>query len=111
MPESSKLVGNDQVVETGSALLWPDDPSFTIQITDLTFTIVIVSDHETPQLDPQRVSRNQMTVKVNTWQQSGPSFKFKVGTLWNKELYLALYAQPVEAGRYVLHYTFSTKRS
>jgi hypothetical protein len=110
MPDSSRLVGEEPVVESGSVLLWPDDASFTIQITDLTFTIVIVNDHRIPQLDPQRVSRSAMTVKINIWQQSNPSFKFKVGTLWSNDLYLSVYVQPIEAGRYVLHYTFSNKR-
>jgi hypothetical protein len=110
MAESLRWTGNDQIVESGSVLLWPDDPSFNIRITDLTFTIVIINDHKRPQLEPERVSHNTMNIRVNRWHQPNPSFKFKVGTLWDNDLYLAIFAQPVEAGRYVLHYTFSNKR-
>jgi hypothetical protein len=109
MAGSPRWTGNDQIVESGSVLLWPDSPIFMIMITDLTFTIVIVNDHKKPQLEPERVSRNTMNIRVNTWQQSNPSFKFKVGTLWDNDLYLAIFVQPLEAGRYVLHYTFLNK--
>jgi hypothetical protein len=106
---SKLLVGNNSVVESGSVVLGGDEDDFTIQISDLTFTIRVVRSQAKAPLDVTRISRDKMLILVSTWYSSDTVFKFKVGTLWNRELQLALSVEPKQ-NFHIIHYTFSMVR-
>ena len=110
MTESQKLVGKSSVIDSGSVVLGPDDDSLTIVIQNLTFTIMVVNDPRAERLNPERRSPNQMLIKINTYQGGDLTFKFKVGTLHGRELYLAINLD-IHANHRIIAYTFSTSRS
>jgi hypothetical protein len=110
MPESQRSVGNSTVVDSGAVVLGDDDDSFTIAVQGLNFTVRIVNEPRADRLRPERISNDKMLIKINTWSGGDLTFKFKVGTLNNRELYLAIHADIYNNNR-VITYTFSMPRS
>jgi len=108
MPESPRFIGADSVIESGSIILSSGDSDFRIQISDLTFEIILKGGRSGGAVQPIAISPNKMQITISTFYTSNLAYKFKVGTLWNKELYLALIVE-TKQGAFVVTYTFTTK--
>jgi hypothetical protein len=108
MASTSRFIGRDPVLESGSVLLGPGDILFSITIDDLSFEIGFTHDPFEEQVKAEPTSRRSMRVILNTYQTTAPTFKGKVGTLHGNDLYLSLHLTPLE-NFHLLTYTFSRK--
>jgi hypothetical protein len=108
MPEPTRYVGNNVVVEAGSVLLGPDDDSFQIQFSGLKFSIRFLHSWTVPPVSTERIDETGMRITLNTFQTNEPTFKTNVGSLWGKELFLAIRVEVHQNFR-TLTYTFSMK--
>jgi hypothetical protein len=101
-------VGDSIVVESGVAVLGPDDEGLTVDIRGLKFVIRTASDSKLEAITIKTVARDQVTIIINTWQGSDLTFKFKVGTIMNRDLNLAVNLAPHYNHR-IITYTFSQR--
>jgi hypothetical protein len=108
MPEPTRYVGNSVVVEAGAVLLGPDDESFQIQFSGLSVLIRFLHSWTAPPISTERIDETGMRVTLNTYQTNEPTFKTKVGSLWGKDLFLAIRVEERQNFR-TLTYTFSMK--
>jgi hypothetical protein len=90
MTNSGISAGNNTVVDSGSAILGPDEEPLSIKIDNLIFRIYIISNPAAPPINPDRVSDTEMIIKYNTWQVPDPTFRFRVGHVPGGDLYLAV---------------------
>lgn len=104
-----KRVGAENVVYSGSIILgWEDEVE--IEIYDLTFLVRLVSESDSRPVIFEAVGQNALRLKLNNWNPLGTFTKIRVGTLWDNDLYLALYNSSGEKF-HRLTFTFSTKGS
>lgn len=108
MFESKAWVGDEQVVESGSVLLGPNDDTFRVTVYDLTFSFFFVHDSHRQPVHTEPTGRNGMRVTLNTYQTTTPIFKSKVGFFAGNDLSLAIRAQSLENFR-LITYTFTIK--
>jgi hypothetical protein len=100
------FLGSNRIVETGAVVLGQDDYELNIKLHDLTFIIALGGSSTAVQ--PVKKSATEMLITISTFYVQNNSYKFKVGTLFQKDLYLALHiSQAREA--HVITYTFSIK--
>jgi hypothetical protein len=110
MVEIQRYVGRDRVIDSSSVVLGPDDDgSFRIVYSGLVFDIHIFQDLKAPAIDPQRVSRSQMDIKINTANQVPNIFKFKAASVQYEDIYLAIHVDQVQ-NYYVVAYTLSARK-
>jgi hypothetical protein len=88
MPEAARFLGTNSVVEAATVLLGPDDGSFQINISDLSFSFHFLHDGQQPAIQTEQIGRQTMRVSLNTYQTPSPTFKVKVGFIWGTDLFL-----------------------
>ncbi len=106
MGDYKKYVGNNDVVESGVAILASQEEWFTIEIHGLIFSITSWSESSKPAITTESQKRNHILIKINTWQGGDLTFKFKVGTLNGRDLNLAVNLD-VHYNYRIVTYTFS----
>jgi len=108
MPDHPRYAGNNPIVETGTAIL-SDDEWLTIDIEGLHFSITSISDPKVDSITTESKSRNQVLIKINTWQGGDLTFKFRVGMLRSRDLYLSVHLD-VHYNHRIITYTFTQER-
>ena len=101
-------VGSSIVVESGVAVLGPDDEGLTVDIRGLKFSIRTANDPKLEAITVKTVVRDQVTILINTWQGGDLTFKFKVGSISGRDLNLAVNLDPHYNHR-IITYTFSQR--
>jgi hypothetical protein len=101
-------VGKSIVVESGVAILGPDDDSLTVDIRGLKFSIGTANDRSLAAITTKTLSRDQVRITINVWQGGDLTFKFKVGSISGHELSLAVNLDVHENYR-IITYTFSQR--
>jgi hypothetical protein len=109
MTETTRWIGTNAVLDSGTVMLGVDDGPFAVTISGLLFIIEIINDPRSPALDPQRESRERMRVKINIANQVPTQFKFQVATINSRDVYLAVRVSR-DINFYLLTYTFSVAR-
>lgn len=101
-------VGDSIVLESGVAILGPDDGQLTVDIRGLKFSIATANDAKLAAITTQTLARDQVRITINVWQGGDLTFKFKVGTIMNRELNLAVNLDARNNHR-IITYTFSQR--
>lgn len=109
MSEFTRFAGTSLVIDSGTVILGPDDPSLTIDLQGLQFSITHIDDQKAEPITTEIRSRTHVVIKINTWQGGDPTFKFKVGMFQGRDLYLAVRLD-VHYSYRIITYTFSQKR-
>jgi hypothetical protein len=104
-----RLAGNHEIIETGTAIVAADE-WLTITIDGLSFSITAIHDGKKASITTETKSHNQILININTWQGGDLTFKFKVGTLRNLDLYLAVNLDN-HYNYNIITYTFTRQRS
>jgi hypothetical protein len=105
MPDVERLVGAEPVVESGSIVVSSGE-TFTIKLYGLTFEVVLHARTSGLAVETVSQATDKMLIRINTFHRTNLAYKFKVATLWDRELYLALVIDPKQSAT-VIHYTFS----
>jgi hypothetical protein len=108
--EFPTYVGNNKVIESGVAVLGEDDDWLTVRIRGLNFSIGTVNEPKLPPISNEHPSRDSLRIRINTWQGGDLTFKFKVGTYLNADLYLAVNLA-IHYNHRIITYTFSRRGS
>ena len=101
-------VGNNIVVDSGVAVLGPEDDWLTIDIRGLKFSIATANDRSLAAITTTTLARDQVKITINVWQGGDLTFKFKVGTIMNRDLDLAVNLD-VHSNYRIITYTFSQR--
>lgn len=101
-------VGSSIVVESGVAVLGPDDNSLTVDIRGLKFEIATANDRTLAAITTDTITRDHVRITINVWQGGDLTFKFKVGYLMNRDLNLAINLD-VHPNHRIITYTFSQR--
>jgi hypothetical protein len=101
-------LGNSIVVESGVAVLGPDDESLTVDIRGLKFEIATANDVKLAAITTNTLARDRVKITINVWQGGDLTFKFKVGTISGRELNLAVNLD-VHHNHRIITYTFSQR--
>jgi hypothetical protein len=107
MPESTIFVGKEPVVESGVVVLGPSDDSFTVLVDGRSHvTISFISRGNAPPIKAEVASDSRINIKINTWYSGDLNFKFKVGSVSGRDMFLAVHVDVYNSSRVVM-YTFS----
>jgi hypothetical protein len=101
-------LGNSIVVESGVAVLGPDDDSLTVDIRGLKFEIATANDTKLAAITTDTLARDHVKITINVWQGGDLTFKFKVGSISGRELNLAVNLE-VHYNHRIITYTFSQR--
>jgi hypothetical protein len=101
-------VGNNIVVESGSAVLGPDDKHLSVDIRGLKFSIAAANDRSLAAITTKTIARDHVMITINVWQGGDLTFKFKVGTISGRDLDLAVHLD-VHTNHRIITYTFSQR--
>lgn len=107
MGDFPTYVGDSIVVESGVAILGLDE-WLTVDIRGLKISIVTANDPALAAIGTQTLSRDQIKITINVWQGGDLTFKFKVGTIMNRDLNLAVNLD-VHSNHRIITYTFSQR--
>jgi hypothetical protein len=102
------FAGDFEIAASGSAIVGARE-WLTISIEGLTFSITSIHDGKQGSITTETKSRNQILIKINTWQGGDLTFKFKVGTLRSLDLYLAVHLD-VHDNYHIVTYTFTRQK-
>src|ERR1700737_4740822 len=108
MGDFPTYVGNSIVVESGVAVLGPDDDALTVDIRGLKFTIDTANDRSLAAITTKTLARDRVRITINVWQGGDLTFKFKVGSISDRELNLAVNLD-VHHNHRIITYTFSQR--
>lgn len=100
-----KSAGNNRIIDSGAVIVGRDE-LFTIDIHGLSFSIMHVHDPKCAAITTETRSRQNIVIKINTWQGGDLTFKFKAGTIEGKDLFLAVNLD-VHYNYHIITYTFS----
>ena len=109
MARAELWAGDHAVVDSGTVLLSPDKETLTIRVENLNFFISVIAGRTASPVTVDRVARDQMRIKVNTWQGGDLTFHFKVGSLDYENLYLTIKVEVINSYR-LIFYTFTRMR-
>ncbi len=101
-------VGNSIVVESGVVIVGLDE-WLTVDIRGLKFSIATANDTKLAAITTQTLSRDQVKITINVWQGGDLTFKFKVGTIMDRDLDLAVNLDIRSSNHRIITYTFSQK--
>jgi hypothetical protein len=99
---------NSPIIESGIAVLGPDDNWLTIDIRGLKFSIATANDSKKPAISTENRTPNHIVITINVWQGGDLTFKFQVGTYSGSPLFLAVHLD-VHYNHRIITYTFSQK--
>jgi hypothetical protein len=103
------FLDNSPIIESGVAILGPDDEWLTVNIRGLKFSIGTANDSKMAPITTEHRSRDHVLIRINVWQGGDLTFKFKVGTFSGNPLNLAVNLD-VHYNHRIITYTFSEKR-
>ncbi|WP_369720870.1 hypothetical protein AB8Z38_27770 [Bradyrhizobium sp. LLZ17] len=108
MSNFTKYVGGSIVVDSGVAVLGPDDNYLSIDIRGLKFSIGSANDRSLGAITIKSIARDHVMITINVWQGGDLTFKFQVGTISDRVMDLAVHLD-VHTNHRVITYTFSQR--
>ena len=108
MSDFLKSIGSGFVVDSGTAIVTDDGERLTIDIANLKFSVASWYEPLAATITTEMLEYNHILIKINIWWGDDLTFKFKVGTLYGRDLYFAvnLNSRPSRA---IITYTFSSR--